>query len=1138
MGGIQDDAAAPARDVEQPAAPEKDVEQPATAETEVAPQAPPDTLVIAPSAASTGRHARVGNDSGARQFASQSVDAPAVSTTVGVAGQQVRSAAVTAAVPVITAAAPAGQTHERSDKPIAAAFTTPSPASNAPETTAASNVLSAAVDLIAGGLASFLDPGPTAPGASPALWAALAWVRRQGAGRFADEKSVAELVQATQIGPLATVAAALVDALPAPWGAGDVGAPGLAGSSSHANGVYTVNGAGADIWADTDQFHFVHQTLNGDGTIIARVTTQENTDIWAKSGVMIKQSATAGADYALLAITPAQGTAFQSGFNQNTQVSASTPPNAWLKLTRVGNTITGFTSADGQNWTQVGTATVNLGTNAEIGLFVTAHDATEVNTSTFDNVSITTSVTPPTSLPAPWVAGDVGAPGLTGSSSYANGVYTVNGAGADIWADTDQFHFVHQTLNGDGTIIARVTTQENTDIWAKSGVMIKQSATAGADYALLAITPAQGTAFQSGFTQNTQVSASTPPNAWLKLTRVGNTITGFTSADGQNWTQVGTATVNLGTNAEIGLFVTAHDATEVNTSTFDNVSITTSVTPPTSLPAPWVAGDVGAPGLTGSSSYANGVYTVNGAGADIWADTDQFHFVHQTLNGNGTIIARVTTQENTDIWAKSGVMIKQSATAGADYALLAITPAQGTAFQSGFTQNTQVSASTPPNAWLKLTRVGNTITGFTSADGQNWTQVGTATVNLGTNAEIGLFVTAHDATEVNTSTFDNVSVSNSVTPPNGGFTPTTVVSGLASPTDFRFLPDGRILVTQKNGTIQVANQNGQLQSQPLITLPTDDTQGRGMWAIAVDPNYSTNGYVYVAYTQAKDAGGNTYERLSRITVANPTAAVLTAAPASEVVLVQGNQPGTADHFGGGLGFGPDGKLYFSTGDNKCCSVIDGSNSQDLRNIYGKVLRLNPDGSVPIDNPFTNPTGELPGRVPPGVDPRIYAYGFRNAFRLTFTPDGRLLVGDVGEGAWEELNLVTAGDDYGWPNAEGPCSPMGTASCGTPPSSTLPIYAYPHDNEHGGNSITGVMVYTGPGSAEGPQHTVLFADFSQGTIQQLTCASDYSSCGSATPFIGAAAGKTVQLAQGPDGNIYQLTFDGRLTRIAPSVVSVL
>src|SRR4029079_17927874 len=150
--------------------------------------------------------------------------------------------------------------------------------------------------------------------------------------------------------------------------------------------------------------------------------------------------------------------------------------------------------------------------------------------------------------------------------------------------------------------------------------------------------------------------------------------------------------------------------------------------------------------------------------------------------------------------------------------------------------------------------------------------------------------------------------------------------------------------------------------------------------------------------------------------------------------------------------------------NVCCSVIDGTNSQLLTNMYGKVLRLNPDGTAPTDNPFYDGAG-------PNFD-GIYATGFRNPFRLTFTPDGKLLVADVGQATWEEVDLVTRGANYGWPNAEGPCSPMGTSSCATPPSSSvIPIYSYLH-NATGGNAITAVMVYTGLGSAGGAQHTVL------------------------------------------------------------------
>ena len=344
-----------------------------------------------------------------------------------------------------------------------------------------------------------------------------------------------------------------------------------------------------------------------------------------------------------------------------------------------------------------------------------------------------------------------------------------------------------------------------------------------------------------------------------------------------------------------------------------------------------------------------------------------------------------------------------------------------------------------------------------------------------------------------------------------------VVSGLSVPVDFRFLPGGRMLVVEKGGAIKVASSNGVVQSTPLITLPTISTNARGLIAVELDPNYQTNGYIYVAYTPPDNI-----QQLSRLTVTDPTASVLTINPASEVVLVKGTQPAANDHMGGGLSFGPDGKLYWSTGDNVCCSVIDGSNSQDLSNMYGKVLRLNPDGTAPADNPFYDGAG-------PNYD-AIYATGFRNPFRLTFTPDGKLLVGEVGQATWEEINLVTRGANYGWPFAEGPCNGIGVSSCATPSSYTNPIHAYLHTPPPG-NSIGAVLVYDG--SAFGPawKNTLFFADFSHRWIKTVTCTNGFTSCGNEQMFMSNVGG-TTRLAVGPDGNIYQLTLDGKLSRIAP------
>ncbi len=367
---------------------------------------------------------------------------------------------------------------------------------------------------------------------------------------------------------------------------------------------------------------------------------------------------------------------------------------------------------------------------------------------------------------------------------------------------------------------------------------------------------------------------------------------------------------------------------------------------------------------------------------------------------------------------------------------------------------------------------------------------------------------------------ETVTVSGAVPPPDVNRTP--VITGLTQPTDFRFLPDdpddptdpeGRIIIAEKGGAIKVYNGSA-MQSEPAITLGTDTRWARGVNGIEVDPEFYDNGYVYVSYI-----GTDNRERLSRFTVTDPKADVLSINPASEKVLLMGDEPAGDDHHGGEVRY-IDGKLYWAIGDNVCCSTIDGSNSQDLSTIYGKVLRINPDGSVPTDNPFYNT---------PGARQEIYAMGFRNPFRGGVTPDGQLVLGDVGQGTWEEINLVTPGANYGWPYAEGPCPSPGICQPGSA-GKTNPIYAYTHDGTS--SSITSVMVYEGDAFGPRYENAVFFADFNKGWIKVVNCNDSYTSCGAATTFL-PQAGRTSRLLQGPDGSIYQLTYEGTLWRIAPS-----
>ncbi|MEI8342316.1 MAG: glycoside hydrolase family 66 protein, partial [Verrucomicrobiota bacterium] len=153
------------------------------------------------------------------------------------------------------------------------------------------------------------------------------------------------------------------NAIPNPWSDQDIGTVGLTGGAAHASGTFTVNGSGWDIWLDNDAFHYVSQPLTGDGAILARVLSQTNTNAWAKAGVMLRSSGSAGASNAFMALTSSNGLFFQSrtadgGTTASTGAAGIAAPT-WLRVVWSGNTATGYQSADGSTWTQVGSATLS-----------------------------------------------------------------------------------------------------------------------------------------------------------------------------------------------------------------------------------------------------------------------------------------------------------------------------------------------------------------------------------------------------------------------------------------------------------------------------------------------------------------------------------------------------------------------------------------------------------------------------------------------------------------------------------------------------------------------------------------------------------------------------------------------------------
>src|SRR2546426_14216 len=723
-----------------------------------------------------------------------------------------------------------------------------------------------------------------------------------------------------------------IPTLPSVWSDGDIGAVGLAGSANYANGTFTVAGAGqGTFFTSSDGFHFVYQSLSGDGTMVARVVSLQGSA--AQAGIMVRETLNAGANHVYVfdySSTIYMTERTSTGASSSYQSLGSGALPYWIKLARSGNVFTMYSSADGVNWLQLGTSqTVSMAQNAYVGLAVSSRTTSSLATATFDNVSVTAAVAPqPTfslstspssltviqgtngastitvtplngfnssvslsasglpngvtasfnpsstassstltltasstattgtftltvtgssgnltktttifltvqsipTLPSVWSDGDIGAVGLAGSANYANGTFTVAGAGqGTFFTSSDGFHFVYQSLSGDGTMVARVVSLQGSA--AQAGIMVRETLNAGANHVYVfdySSTIYMTERTSTGASSSYQSLGSGALPYWIKLARSGNVFTMYSSADGVNWLQLGTSqTVSMAQNAYVGLAVSSRTTSSLATANFDNVSVTAAVAPqPTfslstspssltvvqgttgtstititpfngfngsvslsasglpssvtasfnpsstassstltltasstattgtftltvtgssgnltktttifltvqsipTLPSVWSDGDIGAVGLAGSANYANGTFTVAGAGqGTFFTSSDGFHFVYQSLSGDGTMVARVVSLQGSA--AQAGIMVRETLNAGANHVYVfdySSTIYMTERTSTGASSSYQSLGSGALPYWIKLARSGNVFTMYSSADGVNWLQLGTS----------------------------------------------------------------------------------------------------------------------------------------------------------------------------------------------------------------------------------------------------------------------------------------------------------------------------------------------------------------------------------------------------------------------------
>ncbi|HEY0647553.1 PQQ-dependent sugar dehydrogenase [Phenylobacterium sp.] len=344
-------------------------------------------------------------------------------------------------------------------------------------------------------------------------------------------------------------------------------------------------------------------------------------------------------------------------------------------------------------------------------------------------------------------------------------------------------------------------------------------------------------------------------------------------------------------------------------------------------------------------------------------------------------------------------------------------------------------------------------------------------------------------------------------------------------------PDRLFIVEQHTGRIRILDLNtGQLNGDHFLDLPDSSLAGggeQGLLGLAFHPNYASNGLFYVNLT---NAAGDTEVREYRRADANHADA-FSARP-----ILEFDQP-FANHNGGWLGFGPDGFLYIASGDGGSGGDPQ-NNAQNLNNLLGKILRIDVNGdafpgdaarnyAIPAGNPFAGAT--------PGAD-EIWLYGLRNPWRASFdAANGNLWIGDVGQGAREEIDVIAAGQgglNLGWKFKEG----FSTFSGNPPAGLTDPILDYDRTTPlYSGVSVTGGHVYHGPGGMDG---LYIFGDFGSANLWSVS----YAAGGQAQDFLnrnaqlvvsgGGDIDQIASFAVDGTGRLYLIGLDGDIHRLSP------
>ncbi len=571
---------------------------------------------------------------------------------------------------------------------------------------------------------------------------------------------------------------------PPSWQSKDIGKPGAAGRLAGSGDSVDLFGSGADIWGSADACQYASVLWQGDVEIVAAVLSVDKTDPWAKAGLMLRNALDDASPHVMLAITPEKGVtlirrssagapseddAYQAmrlvsvGGKQTYQQRGSGGVDSakdsitgaafphWLKLIKQGAIVTAYHSSDGQQWVWLGTVQHDFDKQFYVGLAVTSHDDTQICRARFSGIQVLI----PSGSPAAAAAQGAG-DGLVGSyfsTRDQSGPATcrIDPVVLFDWGLAAPMPNVGPywwSARWDGELQAQYTepyalqvvSDDRARVWLDGKLLIDEwyDHAASVSSAMVNLEAGKHYALRVDYFQNRG-------GAMVKLLWSSRSTPQQIIPQSQLYSKT-----SVMPPQDLQQMYQAELAPQPGTASSEG------------CPPGWSRADVGLVGVEGQVQVSNGSWAVSGAGADIWANEDGCCFVFQPLAGDGQITARVLSEQDTDPWAKAGLIIRDGLGADARHMMLAVTPEHGLGclYRPEPADETTLDdggAFSGP-VWLRLVRSGSQISAFQSSDGTNWVWVASEQFDSLSNALVGLAVSSHDNSTPGTATFDQVTV--------------------------------------------------------------------------------------------------------------------------------------------------------------------------------------------------------------------------------------------------------------------------------------------------------------------------------------------------------------------------------------------